>query len=343
MPRRRAGTAAAGRCSAAARRAAIADAGRRAWRVARGRTATPLRPTATRTRSRTWLRLTAGARALVAACGPALRAAFPARRLAVHHVPDRRAGAGARTDRAVADISRRLRRHDFAGADDGRRHRRLRDRRSSASTAMPRSTSTGRGGWPCRARSCSRRLLRAFIGWLSAAHRGHLHDHDHAGDRRGVLLPGAAELQRVQRLPGPAARSIRRWSLGVELARSAAVLSVGRWRGRVGGLSWQSSTWCARRSASRCRAFATTRAAWSRSDSMSWRTASPPTRWPALLAAVGGVLFVWYNGLITPGIGRHLLADQHPDHRGARRHAASDRTPFSARWCSCCCRPSRST
>ena len=35
------------------------------------------------------------------------------------------------------------------------------------------------------------------------------------------------------------------------------------------------------------------------------------------IAAVGGVLLVWYNGLIPP-LGGHQLADQHSDHRGAR-------------------------
>ena len=39
-----------------------------------------------------------------------------------------RAVAGARPDRAVADLPRRLRRHGVAGADDGGRHRRLRAR-----------------------------------------------------------------------------------------------------------------------------------------------------------------------------------------------------------------------
>ena len=44
-----------------------------------------------------------------------------------------------------------------------------------------------------------------------------------------------------------------------------------------------------------------------------------------VIAAVGGVLLVWYNGLIAPGSVGTALADQHPDHRGARRHAPSDR------------------
>ena len=55
------------------------------------------------------------------------------------------------------DLPRRLRRHDLAGADDGRRHRRLSRSRSSAAAARRRSASTGRGGWWCRSRCCSRR------------------------------------------------------------------------------------------------------------------------------------------------------------------------------------------
>ena len=62
-----------------------------------------------------------------------------------------------------------------------------------------------------------------------------------------------------------------------------------------------------------------------------------------LIAAVGGVLLVWYNGLITPRLGRHELADQHPDHRRARRHAPSRSGRSSAPSCSCCCRTSPST
>ena len=44
-----------------------------------------------------------------------------------------------------------------------------------------------------------------------------------------------------------------------------------------------------------------------------------------LIAAVGGILFVWYNGLVTPGLGEHVVAHQHPRHRRARRHEASAR------------------
>ena len=64
----------------------------------------------------------------------------------VRHLPDRRAGAGARPDRAVAHFSRRLRRHDFAGADDGGRASPATWSASSARAAPPRSAWAGRGG-----------------------------------------------------------------------------------------------------------------------------------------------------------------------------------------------------
>ena len=71
------------------------------------------------------------------------------------------------------------------------------------------------------------------------AHRRHLHDHDHAGHRRGLLLPGAAELQRLQRLPGPArAQAAHRVRPG--LARPAAVLLPVRCSAR-----WPATSWCA--------------------------------------------------------------------------------------------------
>jgi branched-chain amino acid transport system permease protein len=50
-----------------------------------------------------------------------------------------------------------------------------------------------------------------------------------------------------------------------------------------------------------CKASATTRAGWNRSATTSPRTASPRTPVAGLLAAVGGVLMVWYNGRISPG------------------------------------------
>ena len=101
--------------------------------------------------------------------------------------------------RAVADAARRLWRHGQPRPDHGRRRRRLygRDLRH-----QQHRTSIG-FGWPWWVLVPFAMLLagdgfgadRRDLG----AHRGHLHDHDHAGDRRRVLLLRAAELRAVQR------------------------------------------------------------------------------------------------------------------------------------------------
>ena len=110
--------------------------------------------------------------------------------------------ARARPDRALAHLPRRLRRHGLAGADDGRRARRLHGRDLRHAAARRRSASAGRGGSRCRSRSSIATAVRDRGRLALGAHRGHLHDHDHARDRRRLLLPGAAELHRLQRLPG---------------------------------------------------------------------------------------------------------------------------------------------
>jgi hypothetical protein len=78
-------------------------------------------------------------------------------------------------------------------------------------------------------RAADRHAVRHADRLALGAHRGHLHDHDHAGHRRGVLLPGAAELQHLQRLPG-AARAEGAVVLGRELARPGALLLPGAGR-----------------------------------------------------------------------------------------------------------------
>ncbi len=131
------------------------------------------------------------------------RARLPLRRHAVLHLPGGIAIAGPRRDRAVADLHGRLRRHRLVGADDGGRHRRLCNggaRHEQQRRDQPGLAVVG-GGAVCAA---DRRRLRHLHRLAVGAHRWHLHDHDHAGHRRGLLLPGAAELQRLQRLPGPA-------------------------------------------------------------------------------------------------------------------------------------------
>ena len=162
----------------------------------------------------------------MAACARArLRAAVSAGRLAVPHLSDRRAGAGAGADRAFAHLPRRLWRHDLARADDGGRHRRLRGgdpRHERQPGDQPELALVAGGAARAGARHARRHLHRLALG----AHRGHLHHHDHARGGRGVLLPVPAELQRAERLPGlPARVSAERARR--QLARADAVLLPG--------------------------------------------------------------------------------------------------------------------
>ena len=180
-------------------------------------------------------------------------------------------------DRAVADLPGRLRRHGVAGADDGGRHRRLcggAARQQQLHRRQPELAVVGRGAAGAVHRHAVRDADRLAVG----AHRRHLHDHDHARHRRGVLLPGAAELHAVQRLPG-AARTAPAHRAGHRPAPAGAVLLHEPWPARWPVTSWCAG-WSARPSAWRCRAFATTRGAWKRSASTSSRTASPRMRWP---------------------------------------------------------------
>ncbi len=82
-------------------------------------------------------------------CRSGVSAGLSLVRDAVLHLPDRRAVADARADRAVAHLPRRLRRHGVARADDGGGDRRLLVSRSSARRARRTQPSAwaGRGGW----------------------------------------------------------------------------------------------------------------------------------------------------------------------------------------------------
>ena len=105
------------------RRAAARGAPRGACSLRRRPASTPRRRDAPR-----WLQVPAAHDRRRATCSSLRRccSSIPFVAIAVLHLPDRRAVAGARADRAVADLPRRLRRHGVAGADDGGRHRRLR-------------------------------------------------------------------------------------------------------------------------------------------------------------------------------------------------------------------------
>ena len=159
-------------------------------------------------------------------------------------------------------------------------------------------------GWPWwvagAVRGAARRArLSALIGCDLGAHRGHLHDHDHAGDRRRLLLLRAAELRDLQRT-FRLCRHSHAARLRHRLARSGALLlslPAGR-----GGLSTPPcSTARARPSAWPCRRSATTAGACARSASTSPRTRSSPISTAGVIAGLAGVLLVWFNGRVSPG------------------------------------------
>ena len=134
-------------------------------------------------------------------------------------------------------------------------------------------------GWPwwlatpmaLRARDHLRHARRRARG----AHRGHLHHHDHARDRCGLLLFHQPELGDLQR---PHRHQHRRHAeiLGRRLALRHPLSITSRSASRRCAISPFNMS-RARRSASRCRACATIPAAWRRSASMSTRTAWRPT------------------------------------------------------------------
>ena len=185
---------------------------------------------------------------------PARAARLPVDRDAVHHLPDRRAVAGAGPDRPVAHLPRRLRRHDFARADDGGGHRglhggdlrRSRERRHEHQPGLA-VVAGGAGG--ARHRHGVRRVHRLALG----AHRGHLHHHDHA--RGGVafyyLACRTTAFSTVSGLPSGAGASV--------LGSLARPLPFSSWPFLVARRYFREVL--VRRSASRCRASATTRGA----------------------------------------------------------------------------------
>ena len=221
--------------------------------------------------------------------------------------------------RALAHVPRRLRGHGLARPDDGRGHRGLHVRhlRHERHRHQP-ALAVGAGG---RARARDRDGLRHAHRLVLGAHRGHLHDHDHAGDRGGLLLPRPAELLALQRLPGlperddaggrgdgaarpdhlllPGALLVARGLLLRDLSPAGAV------RGGPARHPGQS-------------------AAHERARLQRHRAPGRRLCGGGVIAAMGGP-----DGLVQrpglAGLGGDEPADQYPDHRGARRHAASDR------------------
>jgi branched-chain amino acid transport system permease protein len=139
-------------------------------------------------------------------------------------------------------------------------------------------------------------LAGTFIGWLSVRTEGiyTIHDHRRSASRSTI---SAFRTTRCSTGSRASSRCIRRSSSG-ELARpclSTTSCCSGRWRATA-----SSNICCARRSGSRCRAF-------TRQPPPHERARVPRHSAPrcglcrgGFIAAVGGVLLVWYNGLITP-------------------------------------------
>ena len=185
-------------------------------------------------------------------------------------------------------------------------------------------------GWPWWIAGAVRDARRRHrsprsIGCDLGAHRGHLHDHDHARDRRRLLLLRAAELLAVQRpfsgFAGIRAADVSSASTG---AIRALLLSLPGWSRRRA--MPPCSTARARPSALALQAIRDNPPAHARARLRRHRApASPPTSTPASSPALAGVLLVWFNGRISPGTVDVGAGDQRPGHRRDRRHAPSDR------------------
>ncbi len=150
-----------------------------------------------------------------------------------------------------------------------------------------------------RARARDRDGVRDAHRLVLGAHRGHLHDHDHAGDRGGLLLPRPAELLALQRLPGLPERDDARGGRASSCARPIIFYYLALFWSLAGyffvsyllrapfGVALQGIRDNPRRmsalgfnvTAHRVAAYAVA----------------------GVIAAVGGILMVWYNGLVSPG------------------------------------------
>ena len=127
-------------------------------------------------------------------------------------------------------------------------------------------------------RSCSATVFAAAVGWLSVRTEGIYTimitlaigvAFFYLAQQNYTVFNGFQGFSKI------AAPSV----FGIDLQRAGALL-LRRAGLRARPATSSSSTWCARRSASRCRASATTRAGCSRWATTSPRTASPPTPWP---------------------------------------------------------------
>ena len=189
------------------------------------------------------------------------------------------------------------------------------------------SNSLGTGfGWPwwlvVPVAVADRRPVLARRRAARGPHRRHLHDHDHAGDRRSRSSYFAQQNYALFNGHSGFAGIAPPVVFGVDWRDAGPVLLSRAWSSRRPATR-RCSMSRARPSASRCRRSATTPAACGRSATTSRRTASPPMPCSGVIAALGGVLLVWFNGRISPGTIGVDRADRRAGHRRRRRHAAT--------------------
>jgi branched-chain amino acid transport system permease protein len=131
------------------------------------------------------------------------------------------------------------------------------------------------------------------------AHRGHLHDHDHARDRRGVLLFHQRELRDLQRPHRHRRRSDAPRFLGVDWHAPIPFYYLTL---AVAVLCWLAVSYVARTPFGLAlQGIRDNPGGWRRSASTSMPIASPPMCSPRSSPALGGVLLVWSYGEIAPG------------------------------------------
>ena len=265
---------------------------------------------------------------------------YPFGRHAVLHLPDRRPVAGARHDRAVAHVPRRLRRHGLAGADDGRRHRRLhgRDLRHAARTGgdQPRLAVVVAVPIASRSPRCSPRC----IGWLSVRTEGIYTIMITLAIGVAFYYLALQNYSDLQRLPG------------LQQVHPPVVLGVD-WRSPVPfyylALFWALAGYFVVKyliaRAVRHRAAGHPRQPAPHERAGLRRHRAPRRRVRARRPASPRSAACCSPG--TTASSRRARSarrlHQHPDHRRARRHAPPDRRRSSAPSSSCCCRTSPST
>ena len=187
-------------------------------------------------------------------------------------------------------------------------------------------------GWPWWLAVPAALILSMIVGavdWRArGAHRGHLHNHDHARDRRGVLLLHQRELCDLQR-PHRHQRHSDAGVSGRRLARRRYPPTISSSASR--SCAGSRSTYVAR--APFGLALQGIRDNPRRMAALGFNVTAHRVAayvFAALIAALGGILLVWSYGEIAPGHSQRLRRDRHLGHRCRWRDRQSNRRRSSA-------------